>query len=258
MRADKYFAERFGSRTKARDALKKSLVLRNGKPLSPDDEVSDGEAFFFLQPKEEYVSNGGYKLARGLDVFAQSAEGKVFADLGASTGGFTDCLLKRGARHVFCVDVGKSQLDEKLASDERVTVMDDTNARFLRPTDFSLPLDGVVSDLSFISLRLILPAVSALLPESGSAFLLFKPQFECGKGGIGKSGICPRRLHLELLRSFYRFSRELGFAPQDVVNAPLREKKNIEYVLFLKKGGDMITEYEFLSRADSLFEERSK
>lgn len=233
MRADKFFAERFGSRTKAAIALKQGLVLRGEKVLSPDDEVKEGEHFQFIQPLR-FVSQGGYKLERGLSVFGERVEGLVFADLGASTGGFCDCLLQHGAKRVYCVDVGENQLDEKLKTDPRVVVMDNTNARYLDQESFPEQIDGVVSDVSFISLRLILPAVKEFLCKNGNAFVLFKPQFECGGIGLGKSGILPVSKHAALLSSFYDFCLEIGLFPHGIVNAPLREKKNTEYVICLK------------------------
>ncbi len=237
MRADKFFSTRFGSRTKAAEALKAGLVRLRDRPVAPDDEITGEEPFLILSRREEFVSEGGYKLAKGLDAFERSVEGMVFADLGASTGGFTDCLLQRGAKRVFCVDVGKSQLAPALSSDPRVTVMDDTNARYLSAGDFSCPLDGIVGDLSFISLRLILPTVVRLLPEGGCAYVLFKPQFECGRQALGKSGICPFPLHRRLLGDFYDFCLALQAAPVALTNAPIRPKKNIEYLLWLQKGG---------------------
>ena len=107
MRADKFFAEKFGSRTKAAEAIERGLVLVNGKPVRPKDEVAPSDDFRFVQPDEYFVSNGGYKLARALNEFSYDCTGKIFADLGASTGGFTDCLLQRGAEKVYAVDVGK-------------------------------------------------------------------------------------------------------------------------------------------------------
>ena len=151
----KYFFRAFRFRTKAAEALKQGLVLRDGRLLSPDSEVNEGDAFEFLSPEEQFVSNGGYKLARGLDVFQEDVSGKAYCDLGASTGGFTDCLLQRGAKSVVCVDVGESLLAPSLASDPRVVVMDNTNARYLKKEDLPFPVDGVVSDLSFISLSLV-------------------------------------------------------------------------------------------------------
>lgn len=253
MRADKFFAEKFGSRTKAKDALEKGLVLRAGKPVSPSDSVTEADDFIFLSA-DSFVSGGGKKLARGLDAFGESVEGIVFADLGASTGGFTDCLLKRGAKRVYCVDVGESQLDSRISGDSRVVVMDRTNARYLAPEDFPEQIGGVVSDLSFISLKLVLPAVVKILPENGNAFVLFKPQFECGGKGLGKSGILPQKFHGELLRDFYSFCTAQGLAPLNIVNAPLRERKNVEYVVHLKKSGTAIPEWEFIHKISEIHE----
>ena len=247
MRADKFFAERFGSRSKAAAALKEGLVLHGGKPVPPDGEIREGDIFTFLARKEEFVSGGGYKLARGLDEFGRSVAGLVFTDLGASTGGFTDCLLQRGAKKVYCVDVGCSQLAPTLARDPRVCVMDHVNARYLKPSDFPVQPDGAVCDLSFISLRLILPAVQAILPEQGSAYVLFKPQFECGREGISKNGICPRGLHKRLLAAFYDFCLSLPLAPVALTNAPVRPQKNVEYIVWLQKGGVPAGKEDFLS-----------
>ena len=250
MRADKFFADRFGSRTKAKEALAAGRILRAGKQLTPADEVSEADAFTVLQD-DDFVSNGGRKLERALNVFSFPVAGKIFADLGASTGGFSDCLLRHGARHIFCVDVGDSLLDSRIASDERVTVMDKTNARYLKRTDFPLPLDGVVSDLSFISLRLVLPAVLDILPAQGEALVLLKPQFECGKNALGKSGILPVARHRNLLADFYDFCTSAGLAPRGVVNAPILPKKNVEYVVRLQKEGIPIAKTRFLDCAEN-------
>lgn len=253
MRADKFFSEKFGSRTKAKEALEKGLVLRAGKTLSPTDSVTETDGFIFLSA-QSYVSGGGKKLERGLEVFGESVEGKTFVDLGASTGGFTDCLLQRGAKRVYCVDVGESQLDPRISEDSRVVVMDRTNARYLMPEDFPESIDGVVSDLSFISLKLVLPAVEKIMPANGNAFVLFKPQFECGGKGLGKSGILPQKFHKEFLCDFYGFCMRLGLAPLNIVNAPLRERKNIEYVVHLKKGGNAIPEWEYIHKLSEIYE----
>lgn len=259
MRADKFFSERFLSRTKAAEALKRGLVLKDGKPLSPDDDVRGDETFEFLSSPQSFVSMGGYKLARGLETFGIDVTDKVYADLGASTGGFTDCLLKNGVRRVYCVDVGENQLDPRISADRRVCVMDKTNARYLLAEYFPERLDGVVSDLSFISLKLVLPAVKEILPEEGYAIVLFKPQFECGgKGVAGKSGIVSRAKHPSLLSDFFAFANGLSLAPLDIVNAPVREKKNVEYIVLLKKGGKPIGKDEFLRRAACLSEERTR
>lgn len=249
MRADSFFAEKYGSRTRAKAVLQKGLIVRGGRPLSPSDEVMDGDEFIFLSEDSLLVSRGGYKLERGLTAFSQNVENCVFADLGASTGGFCEVLLSRGARRVYAVDVGKGQLAPSLAHDPRVVVMDETNARYLRREDFDMPLDGVVSDLSFISLSLILPVISALLDRGGRAFVLFKPQFECGGRGLGKSGILPVKYHVALLSEFYERCLSALLAPMSIVNAPIHAKKNVEYIVFLQKDGRQISREEFLRLA---------
>lgn len=252
MRADKFFAEKFSSRTKAKEALAAGLILRSGRPLAPSDEVKETDEFTILV-RDGFVSNGGRKLERGLSFFDIDMEGRTAADLGASTGGFTDCLLRRGAKRVFCVDVGENQLDPKIKVDSRVTVMDRTNARYLERGSFPEPVDDVVSDLSFISLRLILPAVDKILPAGGRAFVLFKPQFECGGAGLGKSGILPRGRHAALLDAFFDFACGMELAPQGVVNAPVVAGKNIEYIIFLQKGARPLEKYKFFMQADNIF-----
>lgn len=255
MRADKFFADKFGSRTKAKEKLLRGLIYANGKQLFPDSELTGGESFQFIE-ENSFVSRGGDKLERGLSVFGVSVEGGVFADFGASTGGFTDCLLRRGAKKVYCIDVGENQLDETLVRDKRVVVLDKTNVRYLTKESFQDPLDGIVSDLSFISLKLVLPVVTRLFDGNERAFMLFKPQFECGKGKTGKSGILPVRFHENLLSEFYDFSLSLGLNLHDIVNAPLREGKNVEYVVYLSKQGSALDKREFLWRAANFYENR--
>ncbi len=250
MRADKYFAERFGSRTKAKDALSKGLVVCRGRALSPDDDVAEGDEFEFL-PMESFASRGGDKLERALDFFHADVSGLTLCDLGASTGGFTDVLLRRGAARVYCVDVGERQLEARLAADPRVRVMDRTNARYLTRESFPEPLGGAVCDLSFISLRLILPVLRELLPDGGCAYVLFKPQFECG-GKIGKSGILPVAAHGALLKEFRAYAAQLGFGALGIVNAPILPKKNIEYVVALCKNVGGMGEEAFLAAAKKL------
>ena len=158
-------------------------------------------------------------------------------------------MLRSGARHVYCVDIGEHQLDPALAGDARVTVMDRTNARYLTREQFPEKIDAVVSDLSFISLSLILPVISALLDRGGRAFVLFKPQFECGGRGLGKSGILPVKYHAALLSEFYERCLSALLAPMSIVNAPIHAKKNVEYIVFLQKDGRQISREEFLRLA---------
>ena len=235
MRADKFFAEKFGSRTKAAEAIEKGLVLVNGKVVRPKDEIKEKDAIVFLQKGDTFVSNGGYKLDRAIKAFSLDCKDKVFADIGASTGGFTDCLLQNGAKKVYAVDVGESLLHERLLNNEQIVRMENTNARYLTKADFADELDGVVTDVSFISLRLIFPVIRAVLRENGDAVVLIKPQFECEKKNIGKSGIVHPSAHVEIVKKVLTFATENGLYPFGIVNAPVRKGKNIEYVLHVKR-----------------------
>lgn len=234
MRADKFLAEHFGSRTKAAEAVERGLVLLNGKPIKPKTEIKETDVLTFVEAEELFVSNGGYKLNRALKVFSFDPAGKVFVDIGASTGGFTDCLLQYNAKKVYTVDVGESLLHESLLGDERIVQMENTNARYLQKADFSEEIDGVVTDVSFISLRLIFPAIKAILNENGVAFVLIKPQFECENQHIGKSGIVAPSAHASIVEKVLDYLLENGLYPHGIVNAPIRKGKNVEYVLYCK------------------------
>ncbi len=235
MRADRYCAAKYGSRTKAAEAIERGEVLDNGKPDRPADQIMDDGAVEYLVPAERYVSNGGYKLARALRAFGTDVSGKVFADIGASTGGFTDCLLQSGAKKVYCIDVGESLLDPSLRGDGRIVNQENVNARFLKKEDFPEPLDGIVIDVSFIRLELILPVLRDIVSPRGVVLALVKPQFECdGKRQLSKSGIVTdARRRRKIVESIYDACLENELYPQDLVNAPLRERKNVEYVLLL-------------------------
>ena len=232
MRADKYFSERFGSRTKAAEAIDRGLVLINGKPIKAKTEIKETDAITFVEAEESFVSNGGYKLDRAIKSFDFDCTDKVFADIGASTGGFTDCLLQNNAKKVYAIDVGESLLHEKLAGDSRIVPMENTNARYLQKEDFPDEIDGVVTDVSFISLRLIFPTIKAILKPNGSAFVLIKPQFECENKNIGKSGIVATSSHAAIVEKVLGYLLENGLYPHGIVNAPIRKGKNIEYVLY--------------------------
>ena len=231
MRADKYFAETFGSRTKAAEAIEKGWVLVNGKLIKPKTEISETDTVRIVQPKDLFVSNGGYKLDRAIKTFGVDCKGKIFADIGASTGGFTDCLLQNGVAKIYTIDVGESLLHESLQTRPEIVRMENTNARYLTKTDFSEELDGVVTDVSFISLRLIFPVIKEILKTTGEAFVLIKPQFECEKKHIGKSGIVAPSAHAEIVKKVLGYLYKNALFPYGIVNAPVRKGKNIEYVL---------------------------
>ena len=185
-----------------------------------------------------YVSRGGLKLEKAMSTFPISLKGAVCADIGASTGGFTDCMLQNGAVKVYAVDVGYGQLAWKLRSDERVVCMERTNARYLTREQISEALDFVSIDMSFISLHLILPAVRALLSEEGQVVCLVKPQFEAGREKVGKKGVVrDPQVHLEVLEQFLRHAAEADFTVKGITFSPIRGPEgNIEYLGFLQAG----------------------
>ena len=191
-----------------------------------------------------YVSRGGLKLEKALRDFGVDPTGYVCSDSGASTGGFTDCLLQQGASKVFAIDVGYGQLAWKIRSDPRVVVMERTNIRYVTHEQIPEEMDVAVADLSFISLRLILGAVGALLKPEGEMVCLVKPQFEAGKDKVGKKGVVrDPAVHTEVLREFLRYAPECGFGVRGLDFSPIRGTEgNIEYLAWLKKGAESIPE----------------
>lgn len=186
-----------------------------------------------------YVSRGGLKLARGLQYFGITPKGFVCADIGASTGGFTDCLLQNGAAKVYAVDVGYGQLDWKLRQDERVVVMERTNARYLAAGDLPADLDLVVIDAAFISLTLLLPPLTAFFPPGRAAIVaLIKPQFEVGRDRVGKGGVVrDPALHAWAVDHITSFAQGLGLVCRGVTESPiLGPKGNKEFVTYLTGG----------------------
>lgn len=231
------------SREKAKALIMAGSVFVNGqketKPGAPVTEEAD------IQVKGEklpYVSRGGLKLEKALNTFAIDPAGYTCIDCGASTGGFTDCLLQRGAKHVYAVDVGYGQLAWSLRTDERVTVMERTNARNLTPDMFSEKMDMAVMDMSFISLHLVLPAVRTLLKEDGQVVCLVKPQFEAGREKVGKKGVVrDPAVHREVLENFVAAAGGLGFAVAGMSFSPVRGPEgNIEYLAWLKTAGENV------------------
>lgn len=238
MRIDKALAEKFGSRSKAAIAINKGLVTVNGKTVTVSYNLKDTDTLVISEAETAFVSAGGYKLEKALNDFCIDVSGMVFADIGASTGGFTDCLFKRGAKKVYCIDVGESQLDKSLLS-KNVVVIDGFNARELNKSLFKEALDGIVIDVSFISLTYILGAVAETLGEGKRVFALIKPQFECGKKSVGKNGIVKSaEAHKQAIVKVLNYAKSVGLFPQKLTNAPIIQGKNMEYVVCLEKGGD--------------------
>lgn len=234
MRIDKFLAEKYGSRTKAAEAIEARLVKINGKFVSPSYEYK-GEPIEFLEREESFVSNGGYKLSKALKDFGFSVAGKTYIDVGASNGGFTDCLLQNGARKVYCIDVGESQLDKSLLT-KNVVVMDNFNARNLTPDIFDEDIDGAVIDVSFISLTYILAGIANILKEGSYAIALIKPQFECESKKVGKNGIVrDAGQRKKIVEKICEFAQGVGLAAEKLTKAPEKAGKNVEYLVLLKK-----------------------
>lgn len=228
------FAE---TRTKAQAIIMSGLVYVAGqkadKPGMSFDETCELEVRGAACP---YVSRGGLKLEKALRDFGVNPTGYVCSDSGASTGGFTDCLLQQGAQKVFAIDVGYGQLDWKIRSDPRVVVMERTNVRYVTPEQLGEPLDLSVVDVSFISLRIVLPVIKTFLKEhAGQILCLIKPQFEAGKEKVGKKGVVrDPAVHKEVLDDFVALTKEIGFKILGLTFSPVKGPEgNIEFLAHL-------------------------
>ena len=226
------------SREKAKRLILAGAVRVDGQLAhKPSDLVGD-DAALVVEAAEKYASRGGHKLEAALTAFHISCGGLVCADLGASTGGFTDCLLQRGAARVHAVDVGKGQLDWKLRQDARVVVHDNVNARNLRVADLGGQVDLVTIDVSFISLTKVLPAAAAALKAGGTLVALIKPQFEAGKKLVKKGGVVrDSQVHDAVTKTIQEFAtKTLGLTPLGVIQSPLLGPAgNKEFLIALRK-----------------------
>ena len=224
------------NRTKAQAVIMSGQVYVNGqkadKPGTSFDEAVSIEVRTGGCP---YVSRGGLKLEKALRDFGVNPAGYVCSDSGASTGGFTDCLLQQGAKKVFAIDVGYGQLDWKIRSDPRVVVMERTNVRYVTPEQLGEPLDLSVVDVSFISLRIVLPVIKTFLKENGQVLCLIKPQFEAGKEKVGKKGVVrDPAIHKEVLDNFVALTKEIGFQIMGLTFSPVKGPEgNIEFLAHL-------------------------
>ena len=222
------------TRSKAQAIIMSGNVYVNGqkadKPGTSFEETVEIEVRGAVCP---YVSRGGLKLEKALRDFGVDPTGYVCSDSGASTGGFTDCLLQQGAKKVFAIDVGYGQLDWKIRSDERVVVMERTNIRYVTPEDLGEPLDLSVIDVSFIGLEIVLPTIRNLLKQdSGQVLCLIKPQFEAGKENVGKKGVVrDPKVHQMVLNNFVTLVKSLGFAILGLTFSPVKGPEgNIEFL----------------------------
>ena len=227
------------SRERAKITIMEGSVFVDGQRVDKPGTAVDPEKKIEVRGEQlPYVSRGGLKLEKALRVFPVDPAGLTAIDCGASTGGFTDVLLQNGAKKVYSVDVGYGQLAWKLRTDERVVNMERTNLRYVTREQIPEPIDLGVCDVSFISIRLILPAVRELLKEDGEMICLIKPQFEAGREKVGKKGVVrDPAVHLEILDSFTEFFPAAGFTLMGLDYSPIRGPEgNIEYLAWLKKG----------------------
>jgi 23S rRNA (cytidine1920-2'-O)/16S rRNA (cytidine1409-2'-O)-methyltransferase len=210
------------TRARAQALVLAGQVFSDGQRLEKSGQLVDGDAPLSLKETLPFVGRGGLKLAAALDYFGIEVQGRTCLDIGASTGGFTDCMLQRGARRVVAVDVGYGQLDWSLRQDPRVDVREKINARYLSPEDFDCRFDMIVADVSFISLTMILPVVPPLAVPSGVVIVLIKPQFEVGKGQVGKGGIVrDAETQARVVDEIVRFAERLGMQSRGSIESPI-------------------------------------
>lgn len=226
------------SREKARAVIMSGIVYVDGRR-----EDKAGSIFDENLPVEvrgnvlKYVSRGGLKLEKAVEVFALDLKGRKCLDVGSSTGGFTDCMLQNGAEHVIAIDVGRGQLDWKLRNDPRVTCMEKTNIRYVLPEDIEYAADFSSIDVSFISLVKVLLPVKNLLKDDGQVVCLIKPQFEAGREKVGKHGVVrDKKVHIEVIQKVLDYAESIGFSVLALDYSPIRGPEgNIEYLAYLAK-----------------------
>lgn len=230
------------SREKAKTLIMSGDVFVNhNREDKPGTMFDENKAVIEIKGNPlKYVSRGGLKLEKAINRFGISLEGRVCMDVGASTGGFTDCMLQNGAAKVFSVDVGYGQFAWKLRQDERVICMEKTNIRYVTPEQIGEKLDFVSIDVSFISLTKVLLPVKQLLKENGQVVCLVKPQFEAGKEKVGKKGVVrDPAVHREVIETVRDFAQSIGFMPLMLDFSPVKGPEgNIEYLLYLQNGED--------------------
>jgi len=238
-RADIYLTEKgiAGSREQARRLINEGKVLADGKPVSKPASLIDEHSHITVIEQPSYVSRGAFKLEKAIDSFGIEPEGKFAVDVGASTGGFTDLLLRCGAEKVAAIDVGYGQLAWSLRQDPRVIVMERTNIRDVKPEDLPALADLVTIDVSFISLEKIHEAIKSLLKHDGEIVALIKPQFEAGRERVGKKGVVrDPEVHKDVIRRLWDFYEEHGMFVKGLTYSPIKGPEgNIEFLIYLSR-----------------------
>ena len=249
----------FDSRARAKAMIMAGKILVNGQKVDKAGSlVATDSEIRILGEELPFVSRGGLKLQKALDVFKIILSGKIAVDVGASTGGFTDCMLQHGAKKVYAIDVGYGQLAWKLRSDVRVVNMERTNIRNVTRENFLDELDFISIDVAFISLEKVLPVVYNLLKPSGEVVALIKPQFEAGREHVGKKGVVrDKKIHAAVIKKILDFATGLGFEVRGINFSPVKGPEgNIEYLTYLTKNlASAFDSAEILSVVDSAHEE---
>ena len=229
------------SREKAKAIIMSGIVFVDNEREDKAGTTFDEKVNIEVRGKTlKYVSRGGLKLEKAMDVFGVKIEGKTCMDVGASTGGFTDCMLQNGAVKVYSVDVGHGQLAWKLVQDDRVICMDRTNIRYVTPDQIDDVLDFASIDVSFISLTKVLLPVKNLLKENGQIVCLIKPQFEAGRENVGKKGVVrDKKVHVQVIEKVIEYAMSIGFKILNLDYSPVKGPEgNIEYLLYLQNNGE--------------------
>ncbi len=230
------------SREKAKAVIMSGIVYVDGQKEDKAGQTFADTANIEVRGSTlKYVSRGGLKLEKAMECFDVSVKDKVCMDIGASSGGFTDCMLQNGAKKVYAVDVGHGQLAWKLRNDTRVVVMEKTNIRYVKPEDIGESIDFASIDVSFISLSKVLPAAYNLLGERGEIVALIKPQFEAGREKVGKKGVVREKsTHIEVIQNCFAYAKENGFFVRELEFSPVKGPEgNIEYLYHLVKSCDI-------------------
>ncbi len=213
------------------------FVKGNREDKAGSQFEEEGLELLVKNTEQKYVSRGGFKLEKAMNEFSIKLDGYVCMDIGASTGGFTDCMLKCGAVKVYAIDVGHGQLDWKLRNDERVVCMEKTNFRYVKPEDIGEGVDFASVDVSFISLDKILPAARDIIKDNGYMVCLIKPQFEAGREKVGKKGVVrDKSVHIEVIEKVLNIVSENGFSARGLTYSPIKGPEgNIEYLVYIEK-----------------------
>ena len=252
------------SREKAQRIIMSGVVFVNGQKITKPGTKIKTDSQIYIKEKPKYVSRGGYKLEKGIKVFKPDIKDKICLDIGASTGGFTDCLLQYGAKKVYAVDVGTNQLHEKLRKNPRVISLEKTNARYLTEKEIPEKIDFIVSDVSFISILKILPNLCNLLKEEAQGIILIKPQFELSKEKVKGGVVKDKQLHIEAIKKVIKGLEESCYSVIDIdFSETWGPEGNIEFLAYIKKDKEknLIKPEKItyiVNQAHKKFEERGK